>query len=313
MIRRADFRPLWWLSNPHLQTLWPVFASRRRFSGRKKRLELPDSDFLELEWLDGDGPLVVVMHGLEGSIQSHYANAMMDALGAAGFEAVFMHFRNCGDQPNRLDRSYHSGDTADLAYVVDIAAKQTGKPVFAVIGYSLSGNVLLKWLGESGDAVPVQKAVAVSVPFQLEMAAQRLQRGLSWIYQTHLLGNLRKAYKQKFAQRPAPLEVDVDTLRDFFAFDDQVTAPLHGFAGVDDYYTRSSCRQYLPGIRRDTLVLHSLDDPFMYPEAVPEESELPECVTLELSVHGGHVGFIGGRWLPQRWLEPRILRYLTSP
>lgn len=285
---------------------------RKRFHGRSERLELDDGDFLDLRWLDGAGPLVVVVHGLEGSINSHYAGVMMQALQEHGFHGLFMHLRGCSGEPNRLERSYHSGETGDLAAVVRYAARVTGKPVFAMIGYSLGGNALLKWLGEEGEKSPLQRAVAVSVPFCLDHGARRLSTGISRLYQHHLLNRLRRSFRRKFRRRASPLEVDLDSLRDFYSFDDKVTAPLHGFSGAGDYYRQSSSRQYLRNIQRETLILHAQDDPFLFKESVPGNEELSPHVTLELSIHGGHVGFIGGSVFPQRWLEPRIIRFLQS-
>ncbi len=312
MIIPSTFKPLWWLANQHLQTLWPVWFGKTPLHGRSERLDLDDGDFLDLRWFDGDGPLVVVVHGLEGSIDSHYAGAMMQALQEHGFHGLFMHFRGCSGEPNRLDRSYHSGETADLAAVVQHAARVTGKPVFATIGYSLGANALLKWLGEDGGQPPLQRAVAVSVPFQLDDAARKLSTGFSRLYQNYLLERLRESYRRKFRQRTSPLAVDVDTLRDFYSFDDKVTAPLHGFSSADDYYRQSSSRQYLKNIQCETLILQAQDDPFLFEESIPRNEELSPHVTLELSKYGGHVGFIGGSVLPHRWLEPRIIRFLRS-
>ena len=313
MIVASDFRPLWWLRNPHLQTLWPVFfRSRPTLTLRPERLELADGDFLDLAWHDADGPLVLVLHGLEGSLRSHYASSLMAGLVASGYQAVFMHFRGCSGEPNRLDRAYHSGDTADLAAVAAHACAQTGKPLFAVIGYSLGGNMILKWLGERGDSAPAATAVAVSVPFRLADGARRMSGGLSRIYERHLVGRLRRGYARKFAGRPPPLAVQVETLDSFWTFDDRVTAPLHGFRDVHDYYRRSSSRGFLRDIRRPTLILHARDDPFMFPDSVPSETELAAAVTLELSNHGGHVGFVGGTLAPRYWLEQRILRHLDG-
>jgi len=307
----SDFRPLWWLRNPHLQTLWPVFCRRRpELELRSERLELPDGDFLDLAWADNEGPTVLVLHGLEGSLRSHYAAALMASLASAGYQAVFMHFRGCSGEPNRLDRAYHSGDTGDLATVVEHVRERTGRVLFAAVGYSLGGNVLLKWMGEQGGAAPLSAAVAVSVPFRLDDAANRMRQGFSRLYERHLVGRLRAGYRRKFARRASPLDVSPQQLDSFWAFDDRVTAPLHGFADAADYYRRSSSRPFLRSIRIPTLILHARDDPFMYPATVPGPDELSESVTLELSRHGGHVGFVGGTWRPVYWLERRILQYL---
>ncbi len=313
VIEPSDFRPLWWLRNPHLQTLWPVYFRRRpRLNLRVERLELADGDFIDLAWHDADGPLVLVLHGLEGSLKSHYAASLMSALANAGYQAVFMHFRGCSDEANRLDRAYHSGDTGDVQEVARYLMGTTGKALFGVVGFSLGGNVILKWLGETGYAAPVQAAVAVSVPFRLADGARRMGGGLSRIYERHLVGRLKRGYRRKFKRRTPPLEVNMDDVLSFWDFDDAVTAPLHGFADVHDYYQRSSSRQFLHAIRRPTLILHASDDPFMFPQTVPTDAELAPSVRLELADHGGHVGFVGGKLIPGYWLDGRVVRYLDA-
>ncbi|MEN8175885.1 MAG: hydrolase [Pseudomonadota bacterium] len=312
MIIQSEFRPLWWLGNAHLQTLWPVFFRRLQNPPlRVERLDLPDGDFLDLAWAGGPGPLVLILHGLEGSLGSHYAG-LIGRLAKAGFQVVFMHFRGCSGEPNRLDRAYHSGETGDLDQVVRHLRARSGKTLHAAVGFSLGGNVLLKWLGEQGASAPLETAVAVSVPYRLADSARRLGHGMSRLYQAHLIRRLHASYRRKFSRRSSPLDVDLEMTRDFWSFDDQVTAPLHGFRDVHHYYAASSSRQFLKDIRVPTLLIHALDDPFMFPETVPDESELSPPVVLELSRRGGHVGFVGGRLLPEYWLEQRILDYLNS-
>jgi len=317
MIRNSNFMPAWWLPGPHLQTLWPVWA-RRHYQKhlRRERLATPDGDFLDLAWTTGreQGPLVIVLHGLEGSIDSHYAATTLNAVVRAGWRGVLMHFRGCSGEPNRAVRSYHSGETGDIDFLVrTLRAREPDTPL-AVVGYSLGGNVLLKWLGERGADRPVSAAVAVSVPYELDACARRLQRGFSRLYQRHLVDSLRQGVREKFRHRDdAPFDLGgLAALRTFREFDDYVTAPLHGFAGVDDYYSKSSSRQYLKDIHAPALLLHAADDPFMTPDVVPREDELGPGVTLELSPHGGHVGFVGGAWpwRPRYWLEQRIPKFL---
>ncbi len=318
MIHPSAFRPAWWLSGPHVQTLWPVLCRRRpRLALDRECLELPDGDFLELDWTSGEGgPLVLVLHGLEGSSESHYAVGLLAAIVRRGWRGVVMHFRGRGGRPNRLARGYCAADTADIAYVVDQLREREPAAPLAAVGYSLGGNALLKWLGESGGAAPVRAAVAVSVPFLLDSTARRLRAGGSRLYQNHLLRALKRSYRQKFRQRPdGPVALEeLRALRDFYDFDDRITAPLHGYADVHDYYARASCRPYLRDIRVPTLILHALDDPFMGPESAPESDELSPRVRLELSPRGGHVGFVAGRW-PWRaeyWLEQRIPEFLAE-
>jgi predicted alpha/beta-fold hydrolase len=312
----SDFRPAWWLPGPHLQTLWPsLFRQRPPLELDRERLELADGDFLDLSWAGPvQGPLVLVLHGLEGSLESHYAAALLAKLARHGYRACLLHFRGCSGEPNRLPRSYHSGETGDLQTVARHIGEACGRELYAAVGFSLGGNVLLKWLGEQAELAPLDRAVAVSVPYVLNDAALRLGRGFSRLYQRHLIRRLQAKFRSKFRRIACPLDVDIDALDTFHRFDDQVTAPLHGFRGVDDYYRRSSSRQYLPRIRIPTLLLHASDDPFMFPHTVPQADELPHCVQLELAPHGGHVGFVAGRCpgKAEYWLDRRILAWLDG-
>jgi predicted alpha/beta-fold hydrolase len=310
----SDFTPAWWLRGRHAQTLWPAFFRRHpRLEITWERIELADGDFIDLAWSGPQGARVVVLlHGLQGGIDSHYSRGMMLALNVAGFRACMMHFRGCSDEPNRLPISYHSGKTDDPAVVVEYINRSGQGKVFGAVGVSLGGNVLLKWLGEDGQATPLSRAVAISVPFRLDEAAHRLAHGRSRLYQRHLINSLQATYRKKFAQQSSPLDVDVDTLTTFRTFDDQVTAPLHGFDGVDDYYARCSSRQFIPRITTPTLILHARNDPFMFPGTPPRADELPDAVTLELPDHGGHVGFIEGRLpgLARYYAERRIVEWM---
>ncbi len=212
---KSPFRPAWWLSNAHLQTLWPAWFRRRRPPALEaERLELDDGDFIDLSWVRGaQGPCVLVLHGLEGSLDSHYAGGTLSALAAAGYRPVFMYFRGCSGTPNRLPRGYHSGATEDLLSVLAHLAGRLGEPPYAAVGYSLGGNLLLKYLGERPPPIPLRAAVAISVPFRLGDAVGRLERGFSRLYQRHLVGRLRASYQHKFATLPSPLGVDVSRLR----------------------------------------------------------------------------------------------------
>jgi predicted alpha/beta-fold hydrolase len=279
----------------------------------RERVELADGDFIDLALMQNEGPRVLVIHGLEGSLESHYAAGILSALASSGYQAVFMHLRGCSEEPNRLARSYHSGATADLAEVLAHLARQTQGPPLAAIGYSLGGNLLLKYLGET--TVPLVTAgIAVSVPFLLRDAMLRLNSGASRIYQHYLVNKLQASYRRKFAVISSPLDVDVESLRDFYAYDDQVTAPLNGFSGADDYYAKCSCRPFLARIRAPTLIIHAKDDPFMFERTVPREEELGPGVRLELASGGGHVGFVAGSvpWRPEYWLENRIIEHLQE-
>lgn len=256
---------------------------------------------------------MLILHGLEGDLDSHYAGSLVRRLAAEGFRPIFMHLRGCSGEPNRLDRFYHSGATEDLAEVLAALAEDPEGPPLAAVGFSLGANLLLKYLGER-DAPLLEHAVAISAPFMLRDAMLRLNTGLSSIYRRYLITRLKTAYRRKFAERPSPLDLNLDTIQDFNAFDDRITAPLGGFAGVHDYYNRASCRQFLPHVRTPTLIIHALDDPFVFPSTVPFDDELGPGIRLELARRGGHVGFIAGAlpWRPIYWLEERILRHLRE-
>jgi len=309
-----DFQPAWWLPAAHLQTIWPaLFRKQPDIEVTRERVELADGDFLDLDWHgNSKDPLVLINHGLEGSINSHYAIPLMDCLNKAGFASVFMHFRNCSEEPNRLARAYHSGETDDVQAIIEHVLKNHQRQVFAAIGFSLGGNALLKWLGESGKSNPLKCAAAVSVPFVLADSASKLSSGFSRLYQWHLLRSLKKSYIRKFSTIKAPLNINVEKLSTFREFDNAVTAPLHGFQGVDDYYQQSSCRQYLHNIQVPTCIIHSQDDPFMYEDSIPHDDEISGQVEMNISSHGGHVGFVCGAfpWSPCYWHEAVISNFL---
>ncbi len=317
-----SFKPAWWLRNPHLQTLWAALLRPKiKLSIRSERLELADGDFLDLAWVGGGfGPRVLILHGLNGSIGSPYARGILQAINNRGWRGVFMHFRGCSGEPNRLAQSYHSGETRDLqAVITELIHREPNSPLFA-IGYSLGGNVLLKWLGEIGESnvdSPLKAAVAVSIPFELAKTAEHLKTGFSRLYQWHLLRELSAYHHRKFKDLPKPSainDVDVTQLKTFWEFDNAITAPLHGFKNANDYYEKSSSRQYLAKIKTPTLILHARDDPFTTLNALPKVHEVSKHVSLEFSEDGGHVGFISGKypWKPIYWLEERIMDYLES-
>ncbi len=316
------FKPAWWLPGPHSQTLWPFFCRHQRpLVLRWERLELADGDFLELAW---HGPpasrhLCLLLHGLEGNYRSHYLPGLMRTLATAGWRTVLMHFRGCGTTINRLPRSYHSGETGDLAFVIDLLRKREQPAVMAAIGFSLGGNVLLKYLGEcgmdNGRDSGLDAASAISVPFDLASGARRLNRGVSRLYQWWLVRALCRKVRLKFNRIQSPIDLrKLDHQRSFYAFDGYVTAPLHGFRDADDYYRCSSSRAFLKSIRTPTLILQAADDPFLERSGIPAADDLSPSIRFELSQYGGHVGFVGGRlpWRPQYWLENRIPAFLDG-
>ncbi len=317
MIVTSEFSPAWWLSNRHLQTLFPALLRKVPLvPTRWEQFDLPDGDFIDLVWTSNktakDAPIVVVLHGLEGSLNSSYTRGLLNTVSSQGWTGVLMHFRGCSGRHNRLDRSYHSGDTGDAQQLFTYLKQRYPERPLAAVGISLGGNVLLKYLGEKGNESLLAAAIAISVPFDLADGARALGKGASRLYQWHLISHIRDKMKDKFRDRPAPVDMNkLEQWRDFFSLDDNVTAPVHGFKDVDDYYTRSSSRQFLPDITIPTLVLHSADDPFMSTAAIPTNAELPDVVTLELSQRGGHVGFVyGSLFKPSYWIDKRAAEFL---
>ena len=324
MIFNSPFQAAAGLGHRHLQTLLPTFLHvGSRFKGVYQELTLPDGDFVDLAWNripepEDECPVVVIFHGLEGSVHSPYAQDMMHSLRQQGWHGVVMHFRGCSGRPNRLARSYHSGATEDAGYLLQWLRDRYPHAPLAAVGYSLGGNMLLKLQAELGEDSPLSAAVSVSAPICLDLCADRIRQGFSRVYQHHLLRRMKQKLLIKYPQHDYEMLIglsrrDVHRLNDFWTFDDAYTAPMHGFRDVNDYYAQASARQYLGLIRKPTLLVHALDDPFMPPEAIPEPSELAPDTELELSRHGGHVGFISGSLVrPEYWLSQRVTKYLAD-
>ncbi len=299
------------------------WAWRSRPALRRESLELPDGDVTAIDWMIGSdelpdaAPLLVILHGLEGSAGSSYARMLMDTAFERGWRSCVLHFRDCGDYRNRLPRRYHAGETNDLRFFLNqLEAARSGSPnpgPILAVGYSLGGNVLLKYLGESKNDTPLTAATAVSVPLDLHICAEALNSGFSKRYQTHLLKRMKSSVARKFDKHTAAFDWDRAMGATTFAeFDDSVTAPLHGFDGKQDYYDRCSAVNFLDTIERPTLIINALDDPFMTPEVIPAADRLSDSVMIEVAENGGHVGFINGGtlWKPTFYLPGRILEFL---
>lgn len=283
---------------------------------------LDDGDFLECYWYNkqpithSNTPIVILFHGLAGSYKSPYIQGAMKELQKNGFSTVVMHFRGCSGVENKLPRSYHSGETGDaLSWIKDLKKRYPNSKLFGV-GYSLGGNMLLKLLGENTNIL--EAAISVSAPIQLDICANKMDKGFSKFYQHILLKDLNNSLSKKFDKHPMQKHLkiekkDIKNLKTFWDFDEAYTAPIHGFDSAQDYYTKSSAKQFLKHIKTSTLIIHAFDDPFMTPEILPKGSEVPKNIILEIYPHGGHVGFINGMLLqPEYWLEKRIAHYLNS-
>jgi predicted alpha/beta-fold hydrolase len=306
-----------------LQTILPSmpWAYRFRPDLRRESLDLPDGDITAVDWVvnaatpSSDAPLLVILHGLESSANSAYARMIMAAATRKSWRCCVLHFRDCGDYRNRLPRRYHAGETNDIRHFLNTLTRNGNDgPIFAA-GYSLGGNVLLKYLGEAGDTSPITAAVAVCVPLDLHKCAEALNRGFSRLYQWYLLKSMKQSVRRKFDRHTAAFDWErTMNARTFAEFDDAVTAPLHGFKGVADYYDRCSSNRFLDSITRPTLIVNAVDDPFMTPGVIPHRDRLSNRVTLEIAEKGGHVGFVEGGtpWRPQFYLPPRIVGFLEQ-
>ncbi len=315
----GDYRAPRWLRGPHAQTIWPAVALRGALPAyRRETLDTPDGDVVELDHVDGDPatPAVVLFHGLEGSSRSHYAAGLMRELHARGRRGVVVHFRGCGGGPNRTARAYHSGDADEIGWVLATLRARDAAPL-RVAGVSLGANALLKWLGRERDGARaiVSAAVAVGAPLDLNAAGAALRSGFNRFYTREFLRTLRPKTLAKLERWPGLFDAAaMRAARTFDVFDDLYTGPVHGFAGVVDYWTRASSKPDLPHIAVPTLVLNARNDPFLPARHLPQPDEVSTHVTLEQPAAGGHIGFVQGAFPGHvRWLPQRILRFVDAP
>lgn len=327
MFIKKAFKPAWWLSNSHLQTIYPALFRKTPNPPdyRRERLTTPDHDFIDIDYCGtGNQPLIILIHGLTGSSQSDYIKGLQSALLKQGFRSAALNFRGCSGQSNNRARSYHSGETEDIHFLYQTLREREPDTPLGAVGFSLGGNVLLKWLGEQGEQLHLFAAVAVSVPLLLGPCATKLDKGFAKCYRGRLLKALKVYMRNKLrhleniGQPQEALKIkelgDLSAINSFWQYDDRVVAKLHGFNDVHDYYRRSSSRQYLKSISVPTLVIQSVDDPFMTKEVLPGLDEISPHVHLELTQRGGHVGFVSGSipFKPKYWLEQRIPEFLRN-
>lgn len=320
------YTPAWWVPGAHLQTLWGKLRRSPVVATRGEHWTTPDDDEIEIRRLDapllGDThtPRLLLLHGLEGTIHSHYLRGSLAQAQARGWAADVLIFRGCNGELNRRRRMYHSGETSDLDFVVRRLIHEHPAQPLVLAGFSLGGNVLLKWLGEQGRNIPVQvrAAAAVSVPYDLERGARNIEHGFSRLYTRHFLRTLRAKSVAKLARFPNLYDLDaLNACRTLYEFDDAVTAPVHGFADAHDYYDRSSSLQYLAGIRVPALLLSAVDDPFLPSEVLDKVAMVARTNAFlkpEFWPSGGHVGFVSGRspFDAHYYGEERILEFLAK-
>ena len=317
---QSAYRAPLWLPGGNLQTLYPALLARRpAVSYRRQRWDTPDGDFIDLDWTAApaasDAPLLVLFHGLEGSSNSHYARALMHAAAQRGWQGVVVHFRGCSGELNRLPRAYHSGDSAEIDWILRrLRALHDRGPLLAA-GVSLGGNALLKWLGEQqADARSVvHRAAAISAPVDLHAAGDALEQGFNMVYTNNFLATMKRKSLAKLRIHPGLFdEVRLRATRTLREFDDLVTSRLHGYKDVDDYYTRASSKPHLLYIAVPTLLLNSRNDPFLPATALPGTHEVSATVATAFPDEGGHVGFVSGTFPGNGdWLSRTVLGFMA--
>ncbi len=319
----APFRPPAWLRGGHLQTLAGKFLRPKGTVALEPlRVLTPDGDFLDLEVGPEPtpaSPIVVLLHGLEGSTRRRYMRQAMTVLLASGIRPIGMNFRSCSGIPNLRARFYHSGETGDLGYVLKTLERLFPGRAFGALGFSLGGNVLLRYLGEAEatGSARLDAAVAISVPYDLAAGARMLEGGgMGRLYTRYFLRSLQAKARAKTALLSGVVDIErIQAARTLRAFDEAATAPLHGFRDADDYYRQASSKSILGRVRVPTLLIHALDDPFLPPGAVPTAAmEENPWILGSLTGCGGHVGFIRAgapRCPPAFWAEAEAVRYLV--
>ena len=322
----APYSAPFWLPSGHLQTIHAaILASTPEVSYRRERWELPDGDFVDVDWADStntkqnspanlpanlppDLPIVVLFHGLEGNSQSGYAKSLMATVQAKGWRGVVIHFRGCSGEPNRLPRVYYAGDTPEIQLLLSRVREHAPQAAIYAAGVSLGANALLKWLGESGEEAKniINKAVAISAPMDLAASATALDTGLNRIlYTPRFIDSMRPKALAMNERFPGLLDIEkIKAAKTIHDIDNAVTAVLFGAKDADDYYAKNASKPWLNQIRLPTLILNAKNDPFIPELSLPTATEVSSFVTLEYPETGGHVGFSGrDNWLPNRLLE----------
>ena len=316
----SPYRPPWGFSNRHVLTIWPTLVRPRpRPALRRSEFTTDDGDFLELDWwmtATGSNRLAVLCHGLEGSSRAVYMLGMGRALVEAGWDVLLMNFRGCGGRPNRLWRSYHSGETGDLLQVLRHCAADGRWNCLLPLGFSLGGSVVLNLMARHDHELPgsVTGAVAISVPCDLAGCARQMERRENWLYMQRFVRRIQRKLREKTTRLDTGLdEATISRMRTFADIDGHYTAPAHGFESAEDYWSRASCLPDLEQIRRSTLLISALDDPFLTPECYPRKSAASsDCFWLDTPPAGGHLGFVG-RWQGTHyWHEIRACEFAHS-
>jgi len=316
LIKSSTYAAPWWLTNGHLQTIFPLLRKVQGIRYRRERFITADEDFLDLDWAEnGSRRIAILSHGLEGNTQRNYVLGMIRALHRRGWDALAWNYRSCSGEPNRKPRWYHSGETADLHSVIQHLASRKQYSEIALIGFSLGGNVTLKYLGEQGTSVHplITKAIVFSVPCDLKSSAIKLARPSNKLYMMRFMKTLHQKVKEKKRMYPGLIDDrNLSKIRTFVQFDDHYTAPIHGFKNADDYFAQCSSRQFLASIRIPTLLVNAANDPFLDEPSFPyDEATASSHFFFESPQSGGHMGFVAFE-KGEYWSETRAMEFLNS-
>ena len=317
LIKPSGFHTPYYLRNGNLQTIIPNIFRKIKVSFFRERIITPDDDFLDLDWLYRDSKkLAIITHGLEGGTDSLYIKGMASHFHNYGWEVLAWNFRSCSGEINKRLRFYHSGETGDLQTIIDYASSKKVYNEIVLIGFSLGGNITLKYVGEQGANINplIKKAVAFSVPCHLEDSAYKMNKGFSKVYLHRFLRSLKAKILTKHSLMPDKINIDgIDKLNDFHAFDNRYTSVMHGFRDAHDYYTQCSSIQFMHRIAIPTLLVNADDDPFLSQSSYPVQEAINNPnLSLEITRSGGHVGFMGSKLNGVYWSEKRALEFCTN-
>jgi predicted alpha/beta-fold hydrolase len=319
LVSSSTYRPPLLFRSAHLQTIYPaLFRKVSTVTRERERIDTPDGDFLDLDWVrhPNSEQLVILTHGLEGNSGQAYIQGMARIFSEAKWNVLAWNFRGCSGEVNRRLQSYHSGATGELEIILNHIFDNTQYNQIALIGFSLGGNVTLKYLGDRAENLDtrIKTAVAISVPCDLASSSVRLEAFQNRIYMERFMRTLRTKIREKMRRFPNQLDdTDLDRMRTFREFDGGFTAPIHGFTSADDYWTRASSKPVLPKVTIPSLMINAANDPFLAPECYPLEAaqENPNF-HLEIPTHGGHVGFVSFGQNKTYWSEKRALDFVEQ-
>ncbi len=318
LIENSSYKPAFLFKNKHINTIWPaLFRKINAFSYRRERLELEDGDFLDLDWSKiGSKTLVILMHGLEGDSHRPYIKGMVSALNDEHWDTLSLNFRSCSGEPNRLARSYHSGETEDITKIVDLAVTEHHYEFIHLIGFSLGGNVALKFVGEKGKQLPsaCKSVIGISVPCELRDCSVQISKKGNKVYLNRFLKSLKEKVRLKSHLTKDVIDLQkVLQSKDFFEFDHFYTAPVHGFSSGEEYWRLSSANRVLDQIKIPCLIINALDDSFLADSCFPRElAQNHPYVHLETPKYGGHVGFTTFGQKGTFWSETRTIKFIKE-